>query len=55
MTNNENKKTAGMPKTLLAKSNTLDWKLTNVDNNIKTEINKIKVNLEKFRALQKKK
>lgn len=53
MANNENKTTAKMPKPLLAKSNALDWNLTNVDNNIIAEINKVKLSLENFKALQK--
>ena len=42
-----------MLKTLAAKSDALDQKLTNMDNNIKAEINETKVNLENFKALQK--
>ena len=42
-----------MLKTLVAKSDARDQKLTNTDNNIKAEINEIKVNLENFKALQK--
>ena len=53
MANNEEKTTAEMLKTLLAKSDALDQKLANMDNNIKAGINKIKVNLEEFKALQK--
>ena len=53
MAYNEDKTTAKMLKTLLAKSDALDQKLTNMDNNIKAEINDIKLNLENFKALQK--
>ena len=53
MANNEDKTTAVMLKVLSVKSDTLDQKLTNMDNNIKAEINEIKVNLETFKALQK--
>ena len=42
-----------MLKTLVAKSDAPDQKLTNRDNNIKAEINEIKLNLENFKALQK--
>ena len=42
-----------MLKTLLAKSDALDQKLTNMENNIKAEISKIKVNLENFKTVQK--
>ena len=53
MENNEDKTTVEMLKTLLVKSDALDQKLTNMENNIKAEINEIKVNLETFKALQK--
>ena len=53
MANNEDKTTAEMLKVLSVKSDALDQKLTNMDNNIKAEINEIKVNLETFKALQK--
>ena len=53
MANNEDKTTSEMLKTLLAKSDALDQKITNMDNNVKAEINEIKVNLEDFKALQK--
>ena len=51
MTNNEDITTAEMLKTLLSKSDALDQKLTNMENNIKAEINEIKVNFENFNAL----
>ena len=51
MTNNEDTTTAEMLKTLLSKSDALDQKLANMENNIKAEINEIKVNLENFKAL----
>ena len=51
MTNNEDITTAEMLKTHFSKSDTLDQKLTNMENNIKVEINEIKVNLENFKAL----
>ena len=50
MTNNEDI-TAEMLKTLLSKSDALDQKLTNMENNIKAEINEIKVHMENFKAL----
>ena len=53
MANNEDKATSEMLKTPLAKSDALDHKITNMDNNVKAEINEIKVNLEDFKALQK--
>ena len=53
MANNEDKTTSEMLKTPLAKSDALDHKITNMDNNVKAEINEIKVNLEDFKALQK--
>ena len=53
MANNEDRTMTEMLKTLLATSDALDEKLTNMDNNIKAEINKTKVNLENFMALQK--
>ena len=53
MANNEDRTTTEMLKTLLATSDALDEKLTNMDNNIKAEINETKVNLENFMALQK--
>ena len=53
MANNEDKTIAEMLKVLSVKSDALDQKLTNMDNNIKAEINEIKVNLETFKALQK--
>ena len=55
MVNNEDIIATEILKTLLAKSDALDQKLTNMDNNIKAEINKIKVNLENFKALQQEK
>ena len=53
MANNEDRTMTEMLKTLLATSGALDEKLTNMNNNIKAEINKTKVNLENFMALQK--
>ena len=53
MANNEDRTMTKMLKTLLATSDALDEKLTNMDNNIKAEINETKVNLENFMALQK--
>ena len=53
MANNEDKTTAEVLRTLLVKSDALDQKLTNMDSNIKAEINEIKKNLETFKALQK--
>ena len=50
---NEDKTTTKMLKTLLTKSDVLDHRLTNMDNNIKAEIIEIKVSLENFDALQK--
>ena len=53
MANNEEETTAETLKRLLAKSDALDQKLTNMDNNNEGEFNKTKVNLENFKALQK--
>ena len=50
---NEDKTTTKMLKTLLTKSDVLDHRLTNMDNNIKAEIIEIKISLENFDALQK--
>ena len=49
MVNNEDKTTTEMLKTLKAKSDALDQKLTNIN----AEINEIKINLVNFKALQK--
>ena len=53
MLSNEDTTTTEMLKTPLPKSDALDQKLRNMGNNIKAEINEIKVSLENFKALQK--
>ena len=53
MVNSKDKTNVESLKTLLAKSDTLDQKFKNMDNNIKAKINKIKVNLKNFKNLQK--
>ena len=53
MANNEEETTAETLKRLLAKSDALDQKLTNMDNSNEGEFNETKVNLENFKALQK--
>ena len=50
---NEDITTTEILKTLLPKSDVLDHRLTNMDNNIKAEIIEIKISLENFDALQK--
>lgn len=53
--NNGDKTTAKMLKTLLAKYDALDQKLRNMDDNVKAEINNIKINSSKgsLKVLQK--
>ena len=53
MVNSKDKANVESLKTLLAKSDTLDQKFKNMDNNIKAKIDKKKVNLKNFKILQK--
>lgn len=53
MVNSKDKTNVESLKTLLAKSDTLDQKFKNMDNNIKAKIDKKKVNLKNFKTLQK--